>query len=86
MPIPGANLTPHRRFQNLSIHFPEGAVVNLLFRVEEPKGESRNQCEDVYRLENIGIELEFVGLGAEAIQSIEKELKPYYPAQHSGRK
>jgi hypothetical protein len=86
IPVQPHNLSPHGTFENLSVHFPEGAVVNLQFRLEKSKGKSQNQCEQVYRLANVGIELEFVGLEAEAIQAIEKELKPYYPPQHLGKK
>jgi hypothetical protein len=70
-------LRPHRVFEYLSIHFPEGAVVNLRFRKERAEGKDQSTGGDCYSLAGIGIGLEFVGLGVEAIRVIEKELSRF---------
>ena len=65
------------KFENLSIHFPEGTVIRLRFRREQSKDISAGQCEEVHRLADIGIGLELAGVGEEAIREMEKELKPF---------
>ncbi len=72
---PRPSLSPEGTFKNLSIHFPEGAVIKLQFRSERSNGNSGDNGEEVYRLVDIGIELESVGLGAEAIGALEEEFK-----------
>lgn len=83
IPITAADLSPRGTFENLSIHFPEGGIINLRFRLEQSKGKSWAQSDKIYRLAGIGIGLEFVGLRPEAVRGIEKELIGYIPPQLS---
>src|SRR6266851_1762745 len=71
------DLSVHGMFVNTSTHFPEGAIVNLRFRLTRSNVEVQTRGEVRYCLPGIGIGVEFVGLGAEAVRAIEKELKAF---------
>jgi hypothetical protein len=71
------DLSPHGMFVNTSTHFPEGAIVNLRFRLTRSKVEVQTRGEVRYCLPGIGIGVEFVGLGVESVRAIEKELRAF---------
>jgi hypothetical protein len=77
IPIRPPDLSPHGMFVNTSTHFPEGAIVNLRFRLTQSKVEVHTRGEVRYCLPGIGIGVEFVGLGAEVVRVIEKELRAF---------
>ncbi len=81
IPIRPPDLSLHGMFVNTSTHFPEGAIVNLRFRLTQSDVEVQTRC-----LPDIGIGVEFVGLGAEAVRAIEKELKAFSRPHHSKSK
>jgi len=82
VPIRPPDISPHGMFVNTSTHFPEGAVVNLRFRLTMSNVEVQTRGEVRYCLPGIGIGVEFVGLGAEAVRAIEKELGAFSKARH----
>jgi hypothetical protein len=61
--------------KNLSIHFPEGAVITLKFRLTQPETGSQTYDQDTYQLTDICLGLEMVKLDSEAIDLIKNELK-----------
>jgi len=75
VPIRAPDISVHGMFLNTSTHFPEGAVVNLRFRLTRSNVEVQTRAEVRYCLHGIGIGVEFVGLGAEALQAIEQEIE-----------
>jgi hypothetical protein len=77
IPIRPPDLSPHGIFVNTSTHFPEGTVVNLRFRLTQSNVEVQTRGEVRYCLPGIGIGVEFVEIGADAIRAIEKELKAF---------
>jgi PilZ domain len=82
IPIRPPDISPHGMFVNTSTHFPEGAVVNLRFRLTQSKVEVQTRGEVRYCLPGIGIGVEFVGLGVESAQAIEKELGAFSRSRH----
>jgi PilZ domain-containing protein len=82
IPIRPPDLSPHGMFVNTSTHFPEGAVVNLRFRLTQSKVEVQTRGEVRYCLPGIGIGVEFVGLGAESVREIENELRAFSRSRH----
>ena len=82
IPIRTPDLSPHGMFVNTSTHFPEGAIVNLRFRLTHSNLEVQTRGEVRYCLPGIGIGVEFVGLGAEAGRAIEKELRAFSRPRH----
>lgn len=76
------DLSLHGIFVNTSTHFPEGAVVNLRFRLTRSNVEVQTRGEVRYCLAGIGIGVEFLGIGVEAIQAIENELRVFKDSPH----
>jgi PilZ domain-containing protein len=76
-PIRPPDISVHGMFVNTSTHFPEGAVINLRFRLTQSNLEVQTRCEVRYCLPGTGIGVEFVGLEAGTAQAIEKELRAF---------
>ena len=58
-----SDISVHGMFVNTSTHFPEGAVVNLRFRLTRSNVEVQTRGEVRYCLPGIGIGVEFIGIG-----------------------
>ncbi len=86
IPIRPPDLSPHGMFLNTSTHFPEGAVVNLRFRLTQSNIEVQTRGEVRYCLPGIGIGVEFVGLRGESVRAIENELRLFSRPRHPRRK
>ena len=75
IPIRAPNISLHGMFVNTSTHFPEAAVVNLRFRLTQSNVEVQTRGEVRYCLPGIGVGVEFVGIGVEALHAIEQEIR-----------
>ena len=62
-------------FINTSRSFPEGAVLNVRFRLAMTGAEVRTRCEVRYCLPGVGVGVEFVEISPEGVQAIEKEIQ-----------
>lgn len=69
------DISPHGMFINTSRRFPEGAILNLRFRLSLSGAEIEARGEVRYCLEGVGVGVEFVGLPPEAVRAIEEEIK-----------
>jgi hypothetical protein len=76
VPIRPPDISLNGMFINTSTHFPEGAVVNLRFRLARSNIEIRTRGEVRYCLPGIGIGVEFIGIEPEAMRAIQVELEP----------
>ena len=74
IPIRAPDISQHGMFVNTATHFPEGAVVKLRFRLTRSNVEVQTRGEVRYCLPGIGIGVEFVGIGTEALRAIKKEI------------
>lgn len=63
-------------FINTARTFPEGAVLNVRFRLAQTGADIQSRCEVRYCLDGVGIGVEFVDIPAEAVAAIERELRP----------
>ncbi len=61
-------------FISTSHRFPEGAVLNLKFRLAITGAEIRTRAEVRYCLVGVGVGVEFVGISAHATRVIEREI------------
>ena len=61
-------------FINTSQRFPEGAVLNLRFRLAISGAEIQTRCEVRYCLAGVGVGVEFVGVSPQVTRAIEKEI------------
>lgn len=68
-------------FINTARSFPEGAVLNVRFRLARTGAEVHSRCEVRYCFEGVGIGVEFIDISPNAVAAIEKELRP---GSHSG--
>ena len=62
-------------FFNTATRFPEGAVLNLRFRLALTGAEIRTRCEVRYCLPGVGVGVEFIGISPEAVRKIEREVQ-----------
>ena len=69
------DISLHGMFVNTATHFPEGAIVNLRFRLTRSNVEVQTRGEVRYCLPGIGVGVEFVGIRPEATRAIEREVR-----------
>lgn len=62
-------------FINTNRTFPEGAVLNVRFRLALSGVEIRSRCEVRYCLAGVGVGVEFIGISPENVRAIESEIK-----------
>ena len=61
-------------FINTSCNFPEGAVLNVRFRLGQTGAEINTRAEVRYCLPGVGVGIEFVDISEEAVRAIEDEI------------
>jgi PilZ domain-containing protein len=69
------DVSTHGMFFNTPTRFPEGAVLNLRFRLALTGAEVRTRCEVRYCLPGVGVGVEFIGISPEAVRKIEREVE-----------
>lgn len=62
-------------FINTNRSFPEGAVLNVRFRLGLTGVEIRTRCEVRYCVPGLGVGVEFVDISIESVRAIEKEVE-----------
>jgi hypothetical protein len=62
-------------FINTSRKFPEGAVLNVDFRLALTGVHIRSRCEVRYCLPGVGVGVEFIDISPESVRAIEAEVK-----------
>jgi len=62
-------------FINTSRKFPEGAVLNVNFRLALTGIEIQSRCEVRYCLPEVGVGVEFVDISPESVRAIEEEVR-----------
>lgn len=72
-------------FINTAKHFPEGAVLNVRFRLARTGVEVQSRCEVRYCLDGVGIGVEFVNISPKAASAIEEELGPIAQPNRAGK-
>ena len=72
-------------FINTSQRFPEGAILNLRFRLAISGAEIETRCEVRYCQPGVGVGVEFIGLSAEASEAIQHEIALYETAPKRNR-
>jgi hypothetical protein len=68
------NLSTRGMFINTSHTFPEGAVLNLRFTLVLTGADVRTRCEVRNCQAGVGIGVEFIGLPAETMEMIKREI------------
>lgn len=78
------DISIHGMFINTNRRFSEGAVLNLQFRLGFSGAEIRARCEVRYCVPGVGVGVEFIGISANAVRAIEKEIELTSSQQRSG--
>ena len=73
--VKAPDLSVNGMFISTSRRFPEGAVLNLQFRMAVTNAVVQTRCEVRYCLSGVGVGVEFIGIDPEAKKDIERELK-----------
>jgi hypothetical protein len=69
------DISIHGMFINTAKKLPEGAVLNLQFRLDLTGAEIHTRGEVRYFLPGVGVGVEFVDISQQAIRTIEREIK-----------
>jgi hypothetical protein len=69
------DLSARGMFINTNRSFPEGAVLNVQFRLAQSDVEVRTRCEVRYCLPGVGVGVEFVEISPESVRAIEREIE-----------
>lgn len=64
------DLSTRGMFINTNRTFPEGAVLNVRFRLTNSGTEIQSRAEVRYCLPGVGVGVEFIGISAEAVRAI----------------
>ena len=62
-------------FVNTRRNFPEGAVLNVQFRLGQSGTQVTTRAEVRYCLPGVGVGIEFIDISEQAVQAIETEMK-----------
>jgi len=73
--VKAPDLSVNGMFISTTRRFPEGAVLNLQFRMAVTNAVVQTRCEVRYCLPGVGVGVEFIGIAPEAKKDIERELK-----------
>ncbi|HEX5424408.1 MAG TPA: PilZ domain-containing protein [Candidatus Acidoferrales bacterium] len=68
------DISTHGMFINTNRRFPEGAVLNVQFRLGQSGAHVSTRAEVRYCLAGVGVGIEFIDISAEAVQAIEREV------------
>jgi len=78
------DLSARGMFINTNRNFPQGAVLNVRFRLAQSGIPVRTRCEVRYCLPGVGVGVEFVDISPEAAEAIEQEIKSRQPRKSAG--
>jgi PilZ domain len=73
--VKAPDLSVNGMFISTSRRFPEGAILNLQFRMAVTNAVVRTRCEVRYCLPGVGVGVEFIGIEPNAKRDIERELR-----------
>jgi len=68
------DLSARGMFVNTANRFPEGAILNVTFRLHHVAGEVSARCEVRYCLPGVGVGVEFTDISSQAVELINREI------------
>ncbi|HKS80392.1 MAG TPA: PilZ domain-containing protein [Candidatus Acidoferrales bacterium] len=74
IPARPPDLSTRGMFINTARIFPEGAILNVSFRLHRTSAQISARCEVRYCLPGVGVGVEFIEISSEAIRQIESEI------------
>lgn len=68
------DLSPKGMFINTPVHFPEGSVLKVSFRLARSNHRIETRCEVRYCMPGLGVGVEFIGIAASDQKAISEEI------------
>jgi PilZ domain-containing protein len=69
------DLSPKGMFINTPVHFPEGSVLKVSFRLARSNHRIETRCEVRYCMPGLGVGVEFIGIPASDQKAISEEIR-----------
>jgi hypothetical protein len=80
------DISPKGMFINTPVHFPEGSVLKVSFRLARSNHHIETRCEVRYCMPGLGVGVEFIGIPAGDQQAISDEIHALHKKAGPGRK
>jgi PilZ domain len=68
------DISPKGMFINTPVHFPEGSVLKVSFRLARSNHRIETRCEVRYCMPGLGVGVEFIGIPASDQKAISEEI------------
>ena len=69
------DISTHGMFINTTRNFPEGAILNVQFKLGQSGAHISTRAEVRYCLAGVGVGIEFIDIPEQAVRAIEREVK-----------
>lgn len=69
------DISPKGMFVNTPVHFPEGSVLKVSFRLARSNHRVETRCEVRYCMPGLGVGVEFIGIAAGDRDAISEEIQ-----------
>jgi len=80
------DISPKGMFINTPVHFPEGSVLKVSFRLAHSNHRIETRCEVRYCMPGLGVGVEFIGIAAGDQEAISEEIQALHKKGRTGRK
>ena len=80
------DISPKGMFINTPVHFPEGSVLKVSFRLARSNHRIETRCEVRYCMPGLGVGVEFIGIAASDQKAISEEIEALHKRAGPGRK
>jgi hypothetical protein len=75
------DISPKGMFINTPVHFPEGSVLKVSFRLARTNHRVETRCEVRYCMPGLGVGVEFIGIDARDQKAISDEIRLMKPVE-----
>jgi PilZ domain-containing protein len=76
------DISPKGMFINTPVHFPEGSVLKVSFRLARTNHRVETRCEVRYCMPGLGLGVEFIGIHARDQKAILDEIRLMEPVEN----
>src|SRR5689334_23328845 len=80
------DISPKGMFINTPVHFPEGSVLKVSFRLARSNHHVETRCEVRYCMPGIGVGVEFIGIAPGDQKAISDEIQSMKEGEKKGEK
>ena len=80
------DISPKGMFINTPVHFPEGSVLKVSFRLARSNHHVETRCEVRYCMPGLGVGVEFIGIDPSDQNAISREIQSLHRKRRRSRK